>query len=299
MHSLPGWRLGLSVLPAVALVTALGSKGLAQGGLADAPNATSLVTFQLAQDSGAEDDADLESSESGEVSPYPDPFVFPRIPVVFPASAEAPGLTDFLASLRSIAEKHDDAALIATVAPKIFWDRDFGGGFDDKQTGVWNFRQALQIGVPDILPEYADDGWKRLSQILAEGRFSTEADHPGAFCTPVAPTLADAATADKTFATVNMGDNEWQLYWGYVDGETPVRDAPGPNAKEIGKLQGEAIPIHSWGLEDDPDTVEIGMPDGRHGFTPAHNVGTWVDERLCVGQTAGKWSIVGYIGGGD
>jgi len=299
MHSLPIWRFGHSVLPAIALVTVLAGDGHAQGGLVGVPTTTSLVAMQLAQDADAETGADVDEGGNGEVSPYPDPFVFPRIPVLFPASAEAPGLAEFLASLRAIAEKRDDAALAATVAPNIFWDRDFGGGFDDKQTGLMNFRQALQIGIPDILPEYADDGWKRLSQILAEGRFSTETDHPGVFCTPVAPTLADEAAANNIFTRVNMGDGEWQLYWGYVDRETPVRDAPGANGKEIGKVQGEAVPVHSWGIEDDPDTVEIGMPDGRHGFTSAHNVGTWVDERLCFGQTAGKWSIVGYIGGGD
>lgn len=283
-------RLGISLL---ALLTLSPLPALGAATLTQAPEGAVLMAQQ---DSGA---GEADSDEAAEGSPYPENFVFPRIPVTFPPSAEAPGLTEFVASLRSTAEKRDDAALVASVAPKIFWDRDFGGGFVEAASGVENFRQALQIGIADILPEYADDGWKRLIGILVAGRFSTEADHPGAYCTPVFPTLADEAAADKTFATVDMADGEWQLYWAYAAGRAEVRDAAKADAKVIGSLEDEAVPVHAWGFDETAGWVEIGMPDGRHGFAEERLIGSWIGERLCPGQVDGKWSIVGYVGGGD
>ena len=174
-----------------------------------------------------EDGAAMDSgSDDEDFSAFPKDFVYPRIPVKFPANVEAPGLPEFLETLRGIVTKRDDAALIATVAPKIFWDRDFGGGFDENVSGVENFRNALQIGIPDILPEYADDGWKRLDGLLASGLFSTEDDYPGAYCTPVAPDLVDEAAAEPTFKKVDMGDGDWQLQWGYIEGKADGRDKP-------------------------------------------------------------------------
>ncbi|EFG9152977.1 hypothetical protein BL864_005430, partial [Escherichia coli] len=116
----------------------------------EAPVATAPLKPILVQDAGAQpepqpgaeqpDGEGAQSDEGGmesgadadeEYWAFPKDFKFDRIPVTFPASAEAPGLTDFLATLRGISEKRDDAALVATIAPKIFWDRDFGGGFDE------------------------------------------------------------------------------------------------------------------------------------------------------------------------
>jgi hypothetical protein len=262
-----------------------------------APAAPAGAPWRQVQDASPDTTED-ESGEFDEGAPYPDNFSFTRIPVTFPASAEAPGLSDFLINLRTSVEKHDEAALVAAIAPKIFWDRDFGGGFDEAATGTENFRQAFQIGIPDILPEYADDGWVRLSLALNSGRFSTEPDHPGSYCTPVFPELADAAAAEKTFAQINMGDDEWRLYWGFVDGRAEVRTSGKADAASIGAVENEAVPVHAWDAENS-GWVEIGMPDGRKGFVEAPKVGTWIDERICFGQTGGKWSIVGYIGGGD
>lgn len=288
------FSVGLSLLLAVAALPAILSPATATAP-ADRPQPYVLLAQS---DIGSEVEGELDSDEGAEDSAYPENFVFPRIPVTFPASADAPGLTEFLASLRSAVEKRDDAALVASIAPKIFWDRDFGGGFDEAASGVENFRQAFQIGIPDILPEYADDGWTRLSQTLATGRFSTDAEHPGAVCTPVAPTLADAAAAAATFAKVNMADDEWQLYWGFVDGKAEARQEGKADAPVIGTVDNEAVPVHVWDF-DKTGFVEIGLPDGKHGFVNAAQVGSWVDERVCLGQTDGKWSIVGYIGGGD
>ena len=268
--------------------------------IASAPVERPSAYLLLAQaDGGAEAGGETESDEGAEESPYPENFVFPRIPVTFAPSADAPGLNDFLAALRTATEKRDDAALTGMVAPKIFWDRDFGGGFVETAPGIENFRQALQIGIPDMLPEYADDGWKRLASLLAPGRFSTEADHPGAYCTPVFPQLADQAAADKVFGPLDMADGGWQLYWAYIEGRADVREAAKPDAKVIGSLENEAVPAHAWGFDETAGWVEIGMPDGRHGFAEERQVGSWVGERLCFGQTEDKWSITGYIGGGD
>lgn len=247
-----------------------------------------------------EGDIDDNTSDEGEdYAPFPRDFVFPRIPVAFPQSAEAPGLVDFVTSLKVIVEKRDEAALLATVAPKIFWDRDFGGGFDENRNGVENFKDAMQIGVPDILPEYADDGWKRLSGLLGSTRFSTEADSPDAYCTPVFPTLVDAAAAEPTFEKVDMGEDGWQLMWGYVEGKAEARDKPTAEGAVVASVEDEALPVYSWGIEENVDWVDVGLPDGRRGFIDMHKVGSWVNERICFGQEAGKWAITGYVGGGD
>lgn len=246
-----------------------------------------------------QDDGETVDGEVEGAALFPEPFIFPRIPVVFPPGADAPGLTDFLNRLRGIAEKRDTAALMALVAPKIFWDRDFGGGFDENQSGQVNFQQAMQIGIPDILPEYADDGWKRLIGLLATGRLSTEADFPGAYCTPVFPTLADEAAAKTTFAEINMDDGSWQLNWFYVDSRADALDRPGPEGKALVTVENEALPLYNWGVEGKPDWVEIGLPDGRHAFLQMGQAGSWVNERLCFGRTGDAWSITGYVGGGD
>jgi hypothetical protein len=268
--------------------------------LANAPVEGPEGYLLLAQQEGDADATDDSSAaEDGEEPElYPEPFVFARIPVTFPVSAEAPGLREFLASLQAVAVKHDQAALTSVVAPKIFWDRDFGGGYDENATGSTNFLQAMQIGIPDVLPEYADDGWVRLANILASGRFSVEPDQPGAYCSPVFPALADAAAAEAVFVKVNMGEDEWRLYWGYVDGKADVRQEGKADAAVIANIENEAVPVHAWDF-DNLGFVEIGLPDGRHGFVKAGLVGSWVDERVCVGQSGDKWEVNGYVGGGD
>lgn len=252
-----------------------------------------------ADHSEATEDPGAGTDEADEYSAFPENFQYPRIPVTFPASADAPGLTDFLASLRTLVDKRDEAGLIAEVAPKIFWDRDFGGGFDENATGEANFRNAMQIGIPDILPEYADDGWKRLALLLAPGRFSTETDLPGAYCTPVFPTLTNAAAAEPTFVKVDMGEEGWRLQWGYVDGKVEARDRPAADGAVFATLENEAVPVYSWAVEDNAEWVDIGLSDGRRAFVDTKQVGSWVNERLCFGKSGYKWTITGYIGGGD
>lgn len=270
----------------------------------DRPTDTGLKPV-LVQESDSTDDGEAtedpgeSSDEEEEYSAFPKDFQFPRIPVKFPPSADAQGLTDFLASLRALAERRDEPGLIATVAPKIFWDRDFGGGFDEKATGETNFRNAMQIGIPDILPEYADDGWKRLALLLVPGKFSTEADFPGAYCTPVFPELTDAAAAEPTFAKVDMGEEGWRLQWAYIEGKTEARDKPAADGAVIATVENEALPVYSWGIEENVAWVDVGLPDGRRAFVDTKQVGSWVGERLCFGKSGDKWSIVGYVGGGD
>lgn len=252
-----------------------------------------------ADDGEATEDPGAGTDEADEYSAFPENFQFPRIPVTFPASADAPGLTDFLTSLRTTVEKRDEAGLIATVAPKIFWDRDFGGNFDENASGEANFRNAMQIGITDILPEYVDDGWKRLALLLVPGKFSTEADFPGAYCTPVFPALTDAAAAEPTFAKVDMGEEGWRLQWGYVEGKAEARDKPAADGVVVATVENEAVPVYSWGIEENIEWVDVGLPDGRRAFVDTRQVGSWVNERLCFGKSGDKWSITGYIGGGD
>lgn len=259
---------------------------------------------QLVQDQSneASDDSsagEADPDEDEEYSAFPKDFVYPRIPVKFPDNVVAPGLPEFLETLRGIVAKRDDAALIATVAPKIFWDRDFGGGFDETLGGVENFRNALQIGIPDILPEYADDGWKRLDGLLASGLFAAEEDYPGAYCTPVAPELVDEAAAEPTFKKVDMGDGDWQLQWGYIEGKTEARDKPAADGAVVATVENEAVPVYSWGIEENVDWVDVGLPDGRRAFVDTKRVGSWVNERICLGKEGDAWKIVGYMGGGD
>jgi hypothetical protein len=257
---------------------------------ADETVAPLLVQAEEAEDGG---------EEGEDISAFPDNFQFPRIPLTFPPSAEAAGLSDFLATLRGIVEKRDEPALLAAVASKIFWDSDFGGGYDDSRSGVDNFRDAMQIGVPDILPEYADDGWKRLAGSLASGRFATEPDHPGVYCTPAFPTLTDAKAAEPTFEKVDMGEDGWQLQWAYVDGKAEARDKAAADATAIATLENEAVPVYAWSVDDNFDWVDVGLPDGRRAYLDVKQVGSWISERVCLGKSGDKWAIVGYIGGGD
>lgn len=293
------FRLSVHLGALALLMTPAFAFNLPGPSLDGSPKPLLVQDGDTAADGEATEDPGEGADEEEEYSAFPKDFKFPRIPLTFPASAEAPGLSDFLASLRGIVEKRDQPALIATVAPKIFWDRDFGGGYDEKASGEANFRNALQIGIPDILPEYADDGWKRLALLLFSGRFSTEADFPGAYCTPVFPTLTDAAAAEPTFKKVDMGDNGWQLQWAFVEGKTDARDKPAADGKVVTSLENEALPVYSWGIEDNVEWVDVGLPDGRRAFVDTRQVGSWVNERLCFGKTAEKWTIVGYVGGGD
>ncbi len=264
--------------------------------LAFVPAVHAQTAAPTVENSGA---AESETDGPEGESLFPDGYKYPRIPIVFQPSADAPGLADFLQLLRTTAEKRDEAALKAQIAPVIFWARDFGGSFDEKASGEQNLRQAFQIGVPDLDPQFANDGWERLEDLLTANRIGVDAEHQGAFCLPSFPELADKPAAEKVFKEANMVD-EWPLAWAYVDGRVDVLEKPEANGTVIASVESEAMPIEIWGVDDDMEWSEIILTDGRRGFVKSGSLGFWINEKLCVAKDASDaWKIVGYIGGGD
>lgn len=234
-----------------------------------------------------------EGEEQSEISSR----AYPRLRLLLDQITPEPGLERLFDRLDGALRDNDAETLGSLVARQIFWERDYGGGFDDKQSGLQNFMSAL--GFEDLSPD--SPRWnarvRELAHLLDAPALGAHPDRPDVVCTGQRPAFREPATADRVFD--EMG-SDFYFDWVYVLERSPVFVAPDAQSAPISLVESEALLLRGWTFEDIPEWAHVQLPGGREGYLSTSAARSWLDERFCFGQApSGQWQVVGYIGGGD
>lgn len=101
-------------------------------------------------------------------------------PIAFSTTEKS--FQQFIASLRTAAQKKDAQAVYALLAPNYYIARDFGGSFDPAASPIQNFSTSFQFDNAKLGAEYKDHGWREFREMIASRIF--ERKHDGQLCTP-------------------------------------------------------------------------------------------------------------------
>jgi hypothetical protein len=217
---------------------------------------------------------------------------YPQIEVTIPKGPNDPSLEVFRASLTEIARNKDAAALQKLVDRGFFWERDFGGGFDRKKSGFVNFASALSLNAGD------GTGWRQLEK-FASALPGPHDKRKGVFCGPASPKIDD-----KAFEKLLKDTDSDVFDWAYpAHANVIAREKGEPGAAEVAKLSGHLVFTDLAARGPDFDYEKGWTPvithDGKKAFVAPGELHSALDPRLCFTRRGGKWTIAGYIGGGD
>jgi hypothetical protein len=173
----------------------------------------------------------------------------------------------------------------------FFWDRDFGRHFDQHSPPVDN------LAVATALEQNNGAGWDALATFAAEAAVEPLDSRPGVVCAPARPGY-DGVAFTKMLDMTYTSDKDWA--YPRAD-ETPVRDAPQPDAAVSSKFGVHFIRLLGFeGPDSDPAPsrnlwARVAMPDGKIGFVAPGSLMSLTSARLCYIKDVVGWRIAGYI----
>jgi hypothetical protein len=226
----------------------------------------------------------------GAAAQGPQPERYAIVAVTLPRPAADPSFDAFRRELAGIAEKRDRAALARLAGSAFFWERDFGGGFENDKPAFDNLVAAL--GLAD------EDGWNALVANMREDA-GPHARRRAIVCAPGEPRYSGRAFAKLVDATrSDVFDWSYPRRAGLEVRAAARADAP---VVEMLGLHFVFTDIAARPPDFDPDTHwnPAVTPAGRRGFVAPGSLLTPLDPRLCFAKKAGRWRIAGFIGGGD
>ncbi len=182
-------------------------------------------------------------------------------------AASQPDFFTFRAQLQAAVARHDVAAVLGAVDPKILVS--FGGGY-----GVEAFKEDWKLDKPDSRL------WESLAVVLAlGGAFEPN----GTFVAPYTFTeWPDDLDAFENVAVI--GSN------------VRVRSAPSADASVLTSVSFAILKVvHSAQAGDAWTSVRL--PDGRIGFISKKLVRSSVDYRAFFAKKAGGWKLVTFVAG--
>ncbi|WIY52428.1 hypothetical protein O9Z70_13310 [Devosia sp. YIM 151766] len=258
-------------------------------------SAIALSGAVLAASNGAIADSDANENEAfgASVAPYE------RILLEFVSPPPPPGLTGFTSELADIATGRDAQRLEPFLARDFFWERDYGGGFEQAALALDNFKAALSLDATKTSRSFVAKRWNDLDRLLRENTFMAHPERAGVYCTRADPAFIDPVLAETV---ARATESQYDIDWIYVRNRQDVRNIPDAAAPVIAQLENEAAQIAGWTFlqeEDDSFWYEVALPTGARGYLMDAQVENWLDHRICFDQTEQGWQIAGYQGGGD
>jgi hypothetical protein len=222
---------------------------------------------------------------------------FEPVRVRLPPPLNDASFAAFRQMLAGVAQRRLFAELAGYVSPQgFFWDRDSANRFDPKRTGAENLAAALGLS------DGSGIGWRMLADFAAEPTASARASTPGVVCSPAKADFDQEDLDGLIDATHFSRDN-----WFYLRGEgVELRLAPHAESAVIETLgsyfvrvlrsvtaRANAEPLRtSW--------TRIAAPSGKVGFAAPDTLMSLSAARLCYAKdVTDRWSVVGFIGGGD
>ena len=218
------------------------------------------------------------------------------VPVTIVTAPRDAKLDAFRKELAAIAAKKDRAQLARLVAKEIFWERDFGNGFDRKKSAFDNLAAALGIESGD------GSGWDALAVFAAEPTVGPFADRAGVVCAPAPPRYSDAELEAVIKATRSDGV-EWSHPRAAGVQVYARPDTKAPVIETLGLALVRVVGFEAKESDVDPTRTawaQVITPAGKSGYAPPGTLMSLFVDRLCFAKdAAGAWRIAGYVGGGD
>jgi hypothetical protein len=203
----------------------------------------------------------------------------------------------FRKELTAVAKSRVYAELARLVTRQgLFWDRDFNNGFDRKRPAVDNLAAALR------LEQRSGMGWTTLAMFAAETTAAPFTGRLGVICAPATPSY-DAIDFDRLIDVTRSSARDWA--YPRAD-QTIVHAAPKSAAAVVDTLGLAFVRVLGYEAKDnEPDTIRaawarVATLAGKIGFVAPGALMTLSPERLCYGKDGfGRWSIAGYVSGGE
>jgi hypothetical protein len=222
---------------------------------------------------------------------------FAAVRVKLPPPPNDASFAAFRQNLAAVAKRRVFAELARNVTPQgFFWDRDFAKSFDPRRTGAENLAAAIR------LEHGSGTGWQMLAEFAAEPTASAMPAAPGVLCAPGRPNF-DQGDFDRLIDATRSSPTEW-VYPRATSLE--LRAAPRLTSAVIETLgsyfirvirfetaPANADPLHtSW--------TRIAAPSGKVGYAAPDTLNSPAAPQLCyVKDVIGRWTIAGFIGGGN
>lgn len=192
----------------------------------------------------------------------------PKLPLVDEGPTD-PSFAAYRRQLLDIVQRHDAAALIAAVDPKIRTSFGDGGGIED-------LRRQWKLDAPD------SPLWRELEQILTlGGTFRGEGAERSFWAPWVYSAWPESHDAFTSLAVIGDGIS---LH------ETPDRSAP-----VIARLSYDIVTPSSDARDD--GWREIKIADGRSGWIESKSLRSPIEYRAGFQQRDGVWRMTALVAG--
>ena len=221
---------------------------------------------------------------------------YKAVPVSFASAPRDAELDALRKELGEIAARKDRAALAVRIGKDFFWERDFGGNFDQNKPNIDNITAAIGLDADD------GSGWEALAGFAAEPSMGPLPGRASVVCAPASPEFDEAARNQVIDDSQTDG-----VEWAYPRAAgLQVRAAPQADAAPIETLGLHFVHVLGFeGKQTDADPIRfawarVATPTGKTGFVAPNSLVSPYADRLCFTKDAGgTWRIDGYVGGGD
>jgi hypothetical protein len=233
----------------------------------------------------------------GGARPAPTTKSFDLVNVKLPSPPGDPSFAAFRQNLAAVAKGRVFETLARNVAPHgFFWDRDFANGFDPKRTGAENLATAIR------LEQGPGAGWQLLADFAAEPTTTEIPAAPGVLCAPGRPSF-EQDDFDRLVDATHSSPTEW--VYPHAAG-VELRAAPRKESNLVETLGSyfvriirfETVPANADPLHT--AWARVAAPSGKIGYAAPGTLNSLAAARLCyIKDITGRWSITGFIGGGN
>jgi hypothetical protein len=233
----------------------------------------------------------------GGARPSPDAKPFDTVNVKLASQPGDPSFAAFRQNLGAVAKGRVFETLARNVVSHgFFWDRDFANDFDPKRTGAENLATAIR------LEQGSGAGWQMLADFAAEPTASAIPTAPGVLCAPGRP-LFEQDDFDRLVDATRSSPTEW--VYPHTAG-VELRAAPRPASSPVETLgtyfvrviHFETVPANADPLRT--AWTRVAAPSGKIGYVAPDTLNSLAAARLCyIKDITGRWSITGFIGGGN
>jgi hypothetical protein len=222
---------------------------------------------------------------------------FAPIAVKLPPPPNDPSFAAFRQNLAAVARRRVFDELARNVVLQgFFWDRDFAKSFDPKRTGAENLATAIRLEHDSGI------GWQTLADFAAEPTASTMPAVPGVLCAPGWPNF-DQDDFDGLIEATRSSASDW-VYPRAAGVE--LRAAPRQASPLIETLDLSLVRVLRF--ETAPANADplrtawtrVAAPSGKIGYAAPDTLNALSAPQLCYAKdVTGRWTIAGFIGGGN